>query len=169
MIRPSEHENLWKIVENTRKSYLSEVKEWNCHASNTLISDEDMKFNVDKIALNTSMNPNNTQLTNVTYETLEVSAKMFIYLTYCPSKFTQVYKNLFTQGSPQKIIKTMIDILRGTIKAKTENMKIWNAIIEKLYIHHFHDIDNCSKMRNNCTMNVDEYLNVGKTLDLRYF
>ena len=53
----------------------------------------------------------------------------------------------------------MVNILKGSKIATTENGKIWEKIKEKLQIHYYHEIDFCTKIENepksfnnNCTM-----------------
>ena len=104
MTKPSEYDNLWKIVEEVRKSSLLETKSkaQKCQASNTIISNENIKSNIDKIVSKLLMNINDSRLANVTHETLEIAANMFTYLNHCPTKVIEFYRNLFLKGSPHK-------------------------------------------------------------------
>ena len=100
-------ERFSEIVRETRISFLSAKPETTCETEEkTMLSDQHIEDNVNGLMkrLNLENIIRSTPYANVSYETLQKSAKMFTYHNYCPPKF-------YNSASPKHIILTMTSIL----------------------------------------------------------
>ena len=107
-----DHDEIWEIVEETRKFCVSE-NEPQCYYSN-LLSNYDIKYNVlsvlQKVGFNKTLPK---QYENVSVETLHTAGKMFTYLNTCPPlKVHDFYRDLFETATTREIILVMINIMK---------------------------------------------------------
>ena len=80
---------IWEIVKNARKSFLLTndriACEGDAYASAAYaLSDVNIKHLIDVVQHELNINSTSTVLDNVDGETLETSADLFVYLSYCP-------------------------------------------------------------------------------------
>ena len=63
---------------------------------------------------------------NVSNETLDSAAKMFIYLNFCPKLLTwrQFMEDLFVNASLQTILRTLNRMVKGSAKVESRISKI---------------------------------------------
>ena len=73
-------QNIWKIVKETRKSFLNEHFDIVCHYENPLIPDNFITDNTVSIEEKLKLNLSSTINRNVSYKTLQTAANMFTYL-----------------------------------------------------------------------------------------
>ena len=77
--------NVWKIVKETRFSFLFLHLDQDCNWEKTLLSERNIQYILNNLAsklkLNLTSNPNK----NVSDKILETAAEMFTYLNFCPS------------------------------------------------------------------------------------
>lgn len=140
-------ENFLKIVKETRKLILSQHTEPECKDSNTLFGAAYIEDNINalekKLEPKTSSIPNN----NVSYATLEVAAKMFTYLNYCPPKYLYFVKNLIETRSPNEIIFGLISAKMTLHNLKQSSVKVLIKVMETLGLKQYENIQIITKGR----------------------
>lgn len=111
-----DHETIWKIVKNIRKSFLSEYTDLECNQYNTLLSDYNITYITDIVAEKLQMNTSySTPNKNVSEKTLQTAAQIFTYLNYCPSyfpKFLLFNINLFQTATSREIVSALSSIMK---------------------------------------------------------
>ena len=88
---------MWNAVKKQRMIYsieysITNTLETSCFES--LINDEDIQTNIEKVENLLEMNSSNT-LQNISEYQLEVAASMYIYLNSCPNKWILFFHDLF--------------------------------------------------------------------------
>ena len=78
-----EKDYIWEIVKTARKSFLLDYEPIVCYDT-VHLSDVNIKHLVDSIQNQLDTNVTSIPLDNVAAETLEATAEMFVYLSYCP-------------------------------------------------------------------------------------
>ena len=99
-----DHENVWKLVKKTRKSFLITNKQLDCNIHKVLLVDNLIKSNIDSLAEKLQLNPTSTPNENVSHKTLETAGEMFTYLNYCPNKLESIIVQILENGTPKDII-----------------------------------------------------------------
>ena len=79
-----DQENVWKIVKETRKSFLSQHKNPECLDDGTLLSDNSIKDNIDTVEKKLKLSPIYSPNKKVSGNTLEDAVNVYTYLNYCP-------------------------------------------------------------------------------------
>ena len=159
-----DQENVWKLVKETRKSFLSQNNDPECQDLDTLLSDSYIKGNIDiveeKLKLDTKIDTNK----NVHDETLQAAAKMFTYLNYCPPKLSSFIKNLITTGTPRDIILGLTNT-RMTLWGDQRKLfdKIFIQVMNKLNLKQYETIQIITK--GKCYIENAIFGNCGKQLN----
>ena len=164
-------DNIWIIIKQVRKNYLSYNDDSECQEYDNQIADDDIKTNIDNVEDNLttkSMDYDPYYETmdydpydeNITEDILHAGVEMFTYLNFCPpTKLLQFYKELQLQRSTKDIILAMTNIIktRRNSEKSTAN-KIWSETAKKLkhlkykkydpvtwrQINHITDPSNCT-------------------------
>ena len=137
---------VWKIIKETRLSFLSQHLDSECQNDNTLLSDEIIQHNMnslsEKLKLDTTSIPNR----NSSYETLQTAAEMFTYLNYSPPKLLKIFEGLFKNSSPREILWALTSIIKVSQNAvKKSSRKILKNTLKVLNITQFEKIGNIAK------------------------
>ena len=135
-------------MEEVIKNYLLENPKPECDGFNVFLNEETIKENFG--ILTKKMKVNSTvETTTVSKDTLETSARMYTYLTYCPPKLLSMYRTLFMNSSPKKIILALSSILKTSDgAAKKTTGKIFTKVMEKLGLDQFKSIEMISEKEN---------------------
>ena len=156
-----ENNVIWKIVQEIRKSLLTNEKEPKCNIQNTLLSNDFVKNNT--LRLQGELNINSSMIMKTRKEcfdwycsevteplvisvvppkTLETAAEMFTYLNYCPPNLIiSFYENLFKSASPKDIVLGIISIQKSSQNAwKESSEKIFKKTMESLKLDWYKDI-----------------------------
>ena len=108
----------------------------------SLIKDEDIQTNIEKVENMLGINSSNITSTNISDYQLEMAASMYIFLNSCPNKWILFFHDLFESNSLKTIALTCRIILK-TSKAKTDQIiaeKIWNKLTDIFNFHHYRNI-----------------------------
>ena len=145
-------ERFSEIVRETRISFLSAKPETTCETEEkTMLSDQHIEDNVNGLMkrLNLENIIRSTPYANVSYETLQKSAKMFTYHNYCPPKF-------YNSASPKHIILTMTSILKTSKNAaRRSSIKMLRKAIAMFKLDFYKKIDKITigNGLNECKLN----------------
>ena len=155
--------DVWKLVKEIRRSFLSKNIEQDCNDQGTLINDENIKENIkkvqEKLNINKSMIIETISKTScqqyycgssyidihfvfdtVRRETLETATEMFTYLNYCPPKLLlSMYEDLLKSASPRDIILA-ITTIRKTNHARESSELILKKIMETMKLTNYQSI-----------------------------
>ena len=98
-----------------------------------LASNNDIQNNIKKASDILNITVTDIPLENVTDETLQMAVEMFTYMNFFPPKLILLYKKLFQNESPKKIILAMASILKASEgPSKESSKKIWFKLKEYL-------------------------------------
>ena len=158
-----EKDKVWRIVKETRNSFLYEQTDPECQLDNTLIDDDDIIKNIDTMEakFETTTSTSNIEMSRAS---LEFSAAAFTYLNFCPHKLLSFYNHLFKTGTPREIMLALTSIMKASQNAaKESSTKIFSEVKETL------NLTTCEKIQiltnrkcyedssfGNCTMDVNE-------------
>ena len=165
-----DEETIWKIVQDIRKSFLSEYTEPQCQYNDgkedkILLSNNNIKNNIKNLEKKLEQSQAYTENRNVSDETLQKAAKMFTFLNHCPPKLLSFLENLFTTGRAKDMILG-ISNAKNTFESyvKQSSSKILIKLMETLKLKQFEKIqiitkgkcynknisfDNCEKTLNS--------------------
>ena len=106
-----DQKNVWKIVKQIRKSFLSQNTEPECIygttlLSESLLSDSYMKDNIDVVEEKLKLKIEITQNKNVSVETLQFAASIFTYLNFCPTKDFYVLSVIKSESAKKYFVKS---------------------------------------------------------------
>ena len=120
-----DHENVWKVVKEARKS-LSKSKQLDCDEDKALLVDDFIKSNIDSLAEKLLLNPTSVPNENVSHKSLKTAGEMFTYLNYCPNiDLEDIITDVLENGTPKDIILAFISILKASkssIKQSIRNL-----------------------------------------------
>ena len=138
-------DNIWIIIKQVRKKYLSHNDDSECQEYDNQIADDDIKTNIDNVEDNLTTksmdyDPYDETMDydpydeNITEDILHAGVEMFTYLNFCPpTKLLQFYKELQLQRSTKDIILAMTNIMKTRRNSeKSTATIIWNKIDQKL-------------------------------------
>ena len=128
-------DNLWIIIKQVGKIYLSYNDDPKCQEYDNQIAEDDIKTNIDNVEKKTTnLKDYYYYDENVTKNILQTGAEMFTYLNFCPpKKLLQFYKELLLQRSTKDIILAMTNIMKTRRNSeKSSATIIWNKIDQKL-------------------------------------
>ena len=160
-----DHENVWKKVKLTRKSFLF-VKETlsACQFNSNLIllSPKVMQENQNKVEKELGINAKSTTYKNVSERTLQTAAEMFTYLNQCPQehKLLSFYKDLFKSAPLKDVILALTSIMKTTNNLEKEkSVNIFRKVMESINLLNYEDLQiiikgNCYNANgtfNNCS------------------
>ena len=171
-------DTVWNAVKKQRMIYNLEYSVTNtldtiCFKS--LIKDEDIQTNIEKIENMLEINSSNMTSTNISEYQLEMAASMYIFLNSCPSKWILFFHDLFENNSFKTIALTSMIILK-TSKAKTDQIiaeKIWNKLTDVLNFHHYQTIGysenkNATNIKISTTGSIHTHALIGLLLIYNY-
>ena len=141
--------NVWKIVENIRKSFLlmniSPECDWD---SETLLSDIYTQINVNSLAEKLKLNTTYTPYENVSEKTLKTAVKMFTYLNYCPPKLLSYFVHSFKTETPKNILLAITVLMKTPqIAVKKSSIRIFKTIMESLSLNEYEKIQIITKRK----------------------
>ena len=149
-------DNIWKIIKQVRKSFLSDGDDTECKNYDNQIAEDDIKANVDNVEENLDTKSTDYDShdydyddyehdshENITDDILQIGVEMFTYLNFCPpKKLIKFYKELLLQGSTKEIILAMTNIMKTRRNSeKSTSTKIWSRITKKLKYLKYKKID----------------------------
>ena len=140
-----DQENVWKIVKETRKSFLSQHKNPECLDDGTLLSDNSIKDNIDTVEKKLKLSPIYSPNKKVSGNTLEDAVNVYTYLNYCPPELLHYVKDLITTGSPKDIILGLTGAKRMLQNQKQSISKLFIKIMENLNLKDYETIQIITK------------------------
>ena len=158
-------EDIWKIVNDVRKSFLYKYGvdnvHKNCKDSNTLISDEYIKENVDTVNEKLKLAITSTPNKNITYETLVNAKNIFTYLNVCPTTGLNAFFDMRKKSeSAKNILLALTSIMKTSQNAvQKSSTKIFLKAMAVLELRNFEIIfgmtngeviEACRKYSLNC-------------------
>ena len=140
-------ENVWKIVKETRRSFLFENHNPNCQTAETLLSDYNIKININKLEEELKINSTFTTYPkqNMTFEHLNRAAELWTYLNFCPPKelsfkMIPVVIHVLERGSPRDIITALTRIMKTTKDAEKQlSIKVFTRIMDFFGLNQYND------------------------------
>ena len=90
---------IWKIVTETRKTFLFDNTNIKCQNDETLLSDTSIKYNMDIVEEKLMMNESYSLTTNenISMDILKIAAELYTYLNICPPElFPFIIREVFT-------------------------------------------------------------------------
>ena len=125
-------DDVWKIVKQVRKNFLTEKTDPICRDHDNQISLDDIKTNIDNVEKHLTRNQTNHNKLE-TDILLQIGAEMFIYLSICPPKLLKFYEELLVHGSIKDIILAFTNIMKTRRNAeKSSATKLWSKLEDKL-------------------------------------
>ena len=153
-----EQQNVWKIVNETRRMFVSTKTKIECQESDTFLSDIFMKDIID--ILEERLIGNKTILdepqNNISLNTLEFSAKIYIYLNFCPPKLNYFLKDATLHSSPKYILVALTRIMKMSQNAaKKSSRKILTKAMKIFKLENYKSIDTITRQQGfkGCAMN----------------
>ena len=156
-------ENVWKIVKQTRLSFLLEHSDQDC--DRTLLSDKNIHNNINSLAAELYQNTTSRTNENISSKTLETAGEMFTYLNYCPSiipKHALISAYLFRTGTPREIILGLTSAIKisQNVHEKDKLIEIFSNVMELLSLNNYENIQIITKGKcytntatfGNCTL-----------------
>ena len=141
-------EEVWKILNRTRKSFLSEDNE----CKYQFLSNEKVNNNIENLSKELNLTVTSTTNVNVSKKTLQTASEMFVYLNYCPDKFLLLIQHVLKNESPKDIILAFTNLLKHPRKIIREaTMTIFQKVIESFKLFHHEKIQIISK--GKCFLN----------------
>ena len=107
MHKLDDEKEIWRLTKLQRKKLLMKNSKPVYNKDNTLISDTLVKENIRNLEQCLKVSSTSGLIENVSDKTLDVAAKLFTYLNYCPPTILAFYKNLIKNGSVKNIISTL--------------------------------------------------------------
>ena len=157
-----DHENIWRIAKFVRKSVLYEMPSPKCES--VLLSDDDVKSNIDYFAKELKLDPSSIPNNRVSYQTLEVAGEVFTYLNYCPPNLIPLITHILKTETPKDIILAFTSIMKTSDRRVRESSKeIFLKIMESFKLKQYEKIQRITKGKcytngkfRNCTSNLNE-------------
>ena len=164
-----DEETIWKIVQEIRKSFLSEYTEPECQYNDDkedkiLLSNYNIKNNINNLEIKLEQFQTSTENRNVSEETIQTAAKMFTYLNHCPPKLLSFVENLVTTGRAKDMILGLSNAkitFEGYVKQSSS--KILIKMMETLNLKQFQKIQIITK--GKCCNKNSSYNKCEKTLN----
>ena len=116
LLQKEDKEKVWIAVNETRRELLIETNEPKCNKENTLVSDDQIRYNVNNVEdrLIETQSNNETNDEKTLDNVLETAAEIFTYLNYCPPKILSFYKNLLKSDSYKNIILALMSMIKSS-------------------------------------------------------
>ena len=138
-------DNVWKIIKQVRKNYLSHNDDPECRENGNQIAKDDIKTNIDNVEerLTTNLTDFNFHDENIKEDILQAGAELFTYLNFCPpKKLLKFYKELLLKRSTKDIILAITNIIKMRRNAeKSTATTIWSKIDKKMINLKYRRID----------------------------
>ena len=115
-----------------------------------LITTSLLQTNIEQIEENLNLNISSLVYENVTIETVDVAAKMFLYLNFCPdAKFLLFLEDLFKTASLQNMLLSLTSITKTSQNAVQKSSSlILNMLLEKFELCNFQMINDLNEVSN---------------------
>ena len=144
-----DQKNVWKIVRQVRKSFLSKNTNPICDIY-SLLTDNHIKDNIETVVENLKLNTTYSTNKNVSDKILQTAADMFTYLNLCPSAGAKTLSNflqdLFKSRSAKNILLALTSIMKSSKDAKKESStKIFMKAMELFKLSTYSDIEVITK------------------------
>ena len=149
-----DQENVWKIVKEIRKTFLSQQTDQDCNYDKYLLSVTNIKNNIQRLSEKLKLNPQSIPNSNVSFTTLENAAKMFTYLNYCPPKLIFFISHLLNTATPRDIVLAFSSLKTISLNAlKPSTIQMFSKIMESLGLNNYENIQLITqgKCYNNST------------------
>ena len=143
-----DHENVWKIVKDARKSFQMKNKQLDCDVDKdkALLVDNLIKFNIDSLAEKLQLNPTSVPKENVSHKTLQTAGEMFTYLNYCPNKLESIIVQILENGTPKDIILALSIPIKALRKVERKSItKILSKVLESVKLETYKKIQMITK------------------------
>ena len=144
-------EQVWKLLKETRKSFLSMSKQktWEdqfCVSGDQPLNVEYITNNVKSFAEKLKLNTSSTPIKNVSYKTLETAGEMFTYLNYCPPELELFTSYIFGNETPKNMILALIHFMKTSQNSEKESARrILLRVMEALDLHTYENIQMVTK------------------------
>ena len=154
---------VWKIVRQIRLKFLSAHTDMECNPDNpSILSVKNIQANINSVAAELKQNTTYTPQ-NVPDETLETTAQMFMFLSFCPPKLLSIIKSVCKTGSSREIILALTIITKSSQNAsKKGSIDFFQKVMESLNLNQFEQIQIVTKGKcytnttlDNCTKEID--------------
>ena len=154
---------VWKIVKETRMTFLSRTIQKKCYRLIPMLSDVNIQENINMVGEKLKVNTTTTDYIheNMTEHTLKTAAEMFTYLNFCPPKLLNFFDNLFNNASPREILLALMSSQGNSIAEEQSFGKIFTKSMEFLKLDEYKILEGITQM--NITPNAMEREILGKT------
>ena len=167
---------IWKIVKETRKSFLSanidpdcQFEVYNFDTYNNMIdmgnysvlNIYDIEAELNELEKKLKLNQTKTSTQNVSDETLQIGAEIFIYLSFCPNifkKYISFVEHVLRSDTPRDVILSLENIMKSSqIALKQSSVLIFMKVMEKFRLKMYEEIQIITNRRcYNEKGNVDD-------------
>ena len=146
-------ENIWDIVRQIRKAFLSKYNDPKYPKKNpspSLLSESNIKVNIGILEAKLEMNTTYSTNEDISDKTLETAAEMFTYLNYYPSTelrvFSHLIEDLINSKSAKNILIALSSMIKTTQNAGKESLtKIFTKAMELYKLNIYSNIDKITK------------------------
>ena len=144
-------ENIWKVIRQIRKSFLSFDFNPSCDIGNPLLfHNNHIKKNIKTVGEKLKVNTTYSRNKEVSEIILQTAADMFTYLNFCPSAEARTLSNflqdLFNSRSAKNILLALTSIMKSSKNAKKESStKIFMKAMEIFKLSTYSDIEVITK------------------------
>ena len=167
-------ETVWKIVKETRKSFLSEHTDPECQNQDTLLCDDCIQNILENLTTRMKINATSKPNKNVSdRKMLKTSSEMFTFLNFCPPRrFHSLVRSILENSTPRDIIFGLTSIMKTTRYAEKQlSVNTLLKVMEVMKLDHYEQIQLITKRKcfhgdkfGNCTRNVTKKsINLGLT------
>ena len=169
-----EEDPAWKIVKKIRRSFLFEHPHADCQVhdtllseSKTLLSDENIEENINRVTKELKLNTSLTPDKNISFKTLETAGEMFTYLNNCPGlipKYLRIIAHLFQNGTSREIIIGLKSIIKTSKNwaEKYKTIEMLSKFLETLRLKEYEKVQIITKGKcytnatfDKCTKKID--------------
>ena len=139
----------WKIVEDTRKLFLSKGYKLKCNLEDTLVdSYKIIQRNIKEVGEKLGLIGTTYEMKeNISKKTFENAAEMFTYLNYClPKRFISFYENLFNTASAENLTLAILSVMKTSKNAEQRSSsRIFQKYLTLLKLGYYENIQFLSK------------------------
>ena len=144
-------ENIWKVIRQIRKSFLSFDFNPSCDIGNPLLfHNNHIKKNIKTVGEKLKVNTTYSRNKEVSEIILQTAADMFTYLNFCPSAEARTLSNflqdLLTSRSAKNILLALTSMMKRSVNAEKESStKIFTKAMELFKLSTYRDIEVITK------------------------
>ena len=141
----NDQDNVWKIVKQIRKTFLSQLKDPKCQSGEPLLHYDYIKDNIDIVEEKLKLTKTTTPHKNVSNKSLKFSANIFTYLNFCPTKDFYVL-SVTKSESAKNILLALTSMMKTSQNAdKRRSTKIFTKAMEIFRLLTYRHINAISK------------------------